>query len=107
LSSTIGAFFGAIFAASLGDLFFLAIDFGARAPGCRTLDFLFFGLMGLAAFLTLTLPRFALFLRVASRFLALAMAIPREHAAGKRIKAGQPSEHYLSAIRHATFIVGD
>ena len=49
-------------------------------PVCRTLDFLCLGLMGLAAFLT----RFALFLRVASRFLALAMAVPSEHAVGKR-----------------------
>jgi hypothetical protein len=43
---------------------------------CRTLDFAFFGLMGFAAFLTLTLPRFELFLRVASRFFALAIAVP-------------------------------
>jgi hypothetical protein len=41
------------------------------------LDFAFFRLMGLASFFTLTLARFELFLRVASRFFALAMAVPQ------------------------------
>src|ERR1700683_13636 len=72
VSSTIGAFFGAIFAGSFGGLFFLAIDFRTRVPVCRTLDFAFFGLICLAAFLALTLPRFELFLLVARRFFALA-----------------------------------
>jgi hypothetical protein len=40
------------------------------------LDFAFFDFIGRAVFLTLTLPRFALFLRVASRFFALAIAVP-------------------------------
>src|SRR5579862_365430 len=75
VSSTTRAFLGTIFVASFGGLFFLAIGLRARGPVCRTLDFAFFGLIGLAAFLTLVLPRLELFLSFASRFLALAMAI--------------------------------
>jgi hypothetical protein len=74
-----GVFLGAVLAAVFGGRFFLAVDFRAPLPARRTLDFAFFGVVRFAAFLrtvlALALPRFELFLRVATRF-ALAMAVP-------------------------------
>ena len=70
---------GALLAAVFGDRFFLAADFGV-VPPARTLDFAFFDVVGFAAFLraglALALPRFELFLRAATRFFALATAVP-------------------------------
>jgi hypothetical protein len=61
-----------------GGRFFLAADFFALVPARWTLDFPFFACFAaiLRAVLALALPRFKLFLRAATRFFALAMAIP-------------------------------
>jgi hypothetical protein len=54
--------------------------------------------------LALALLRFELFLRVATRFFALAMAAPSEVCAGKPIsKQANYADTILSVIRHATF----
>ena len=62
-----------------GGRFFSAAGFFALMPARRTVDFAFFGVArfaaNLRAGLALTLPRFELFLRAATRFFALAMAI--------------------------------
>jgi hypothetical protein len=62
-----------------GGRFFLATGFVALMPARRTLDFAFFGVACFAAILraglALGLPRFEPFLRAATRFFALAMAI--------------------------------
>ena len=62
-----------------GGCFFLAAGFVALMPVRRILDFAFFGVACFAAILraglALALPRFELFLRAATRFFALAMAI--------------------------------
>jgi hypothetical protein len=69
------------------------------------LDFAALGVVRFAAALrvglALALPRFELFLRVATRFFALAMAVSCEVC---RRQANLGASHYLSAIRHATFI---
>jgi hypothetical protein len=81
-TTSLGAFLGAIFAAGFGGRLFLAVDFRAPLPACRTLGLAFFGVVRFAAFLraglVLALPRFELFLRVATRFCALAMAVSCE-----------------------------
>ena len=78
----LGAFLGAFLAAVFGGRFFLTAGFGAPLPARRTLDFACFGVVRFAAFLraglALALPRFELFLRVATRFFALAMAVSCE-----------------------------
>jgi hypothetical protein len=81
-TTSLGAFLGAIFAVVFGGRFFLAVDFRAPLPACRTLDFAFFGVVRFIAFLraglALALPRFELFLRIAIRFFALTMAVSCE-----------------------------
>jgi hypothetical protein len=78
----LGVFLGAFLAGVVGRRFFLAMDFGAPRLARRTLDFVFFGVVRFAAFLraglALTLPRFELFLRIATRFVALTMAVSCE-----------------------------
>ena len=65
-----------------GGRFFLATGFVALMPARRILDFAFFGIACFAAILraglALALPRFELFLRAATRFFTLAMAISLE-----------------------------
>jgi hypothetical protein len=65
-----------------GGRFFLATGFVALMPARRILDFTFFGVACFAAILraglALALARFELFLRAATRFFALAMAISLE-----------------------------
>jgi len=62
-----------------GGYFLLAADLFALVPMRCTWDFAFFGVARFAAILraglVLALPRFDLFLRAATRFFALAMAI--------------------------------
>jgi hypothetical protein len=69
--------------------FFSAAGFFALMPARRALDFAFFGVArfaaNLRAGLALTLPRFELFLRAATRFFALAMAISCKACADKVI----------------------
>jgi CspA family cold shock protein len=73
------------------------------------LDFACFGFVRFATFLraglALALPRFELFLRDATRFFALAMAVSCEVCRRQaNLGASQLYRHYLSAIRHATVI---
>jgi hypothetical protein len=88
-TTCLGVFLGAFLAAVFGGRFFLTAGFGAPLPARRTLDFASFGVARFAALLrpglALALPRFELFLRVATRFFALAMAAPSEVCAGKPI----------------------
>jgi hypothetical protein len=81
-TTCLGAFLGAFLAAVFGGRCFLATGFGPPLPARRTLDFARFGVVRFAAFLraglALALPRFELFLRVATRFFALAMAVSCE-----------------------------
>jgi hypothetical protein len=81
-TTCLGAFLGAFLAAVFGGRFFLTAGFGAPLPAGRTLDFAALGVVRFAAALrvglALALPRFELFLRVATRFFALAMAISCE-----------------------------
>ena len=76
-TTCLGAFLGAFLAAILDGRCFLAMGFAARLTARRTLDFAFFGAVRLAAFLraglALASPRFELFLRVATRFFAIAV----------------------------------
>jgi len=80
-TTCLGVFLGAFLAAVFGGRFFLTAGFGAPLPARWTLDFAFVGVVRVAAFLraglALALPRFEVFLRVATRFFALAMAMPR------------------------------
>ncbi len=103
-TTCLGVFLGAFLAGVFGDRSLLAMGVAAPLPAGRTLDRAFFGVVRFAAFLraglTLALPRFKLFLRVAARIFALAMAVPPKCAAGKLIS----KEYYLSVVRHATFI---
>jgi len=89
VSSTTGTFCPGAF---LGANF--ALDFRGR----------FSGLARFAAFLreglALAFPRFEAFLRVATRFVALAMAVSSKVCR----RAIRLSQHYPSAIGHATFI---
>ena len=66
----LGVFLGAFLAAVFGGRFFLTAGFGPALPERWTLDFASFGVARFAAFLraglTLALPRFELFLRVAT-----------------------------------------
>ena len=70
-TTCLGPFLGAFRAAVFGGRFFLTAGFGAALPARRTLDFACFGVVRFAAFLraglALALPRFELFLRVATR----------------------------------------
>jgi hypothetical protein len=79
-ATCLGAFRGA--ATVFGGGFFLAAGFVALMPARRTLDFALFGVARPAVFLraglALALPRFELFLRAATRFFALAMAVSCE-----------------------------
>jgi hypothetical protein len=81
-TASLGAFLGTIFVAVFGGRFFLAVDFRAPLRACRSLDFAFFGVVRFAAFLraglVLALPGFELFLRIATRFVALTMAVSCE-----------------------------
>jgi hypothetical protein len=76
------------------------MGFGAPLPARRTLDFAFFGVVRSAAVLraglALALPRFELFLRVATRFFAMAVScdVCRRQA---NLKASQLCGHYPSA----------
>ncbi|MGB8042519.1 MAG: hypothetical protein WCF66_06120, partial [Pseudolabrys sp.] len=71
LGVLLGAFLAAIFDCRC------LLDMGFAAP--LTLDFARFGVMRFfRACLALALPRLELFLRVATRFFALAMAVSRE-----------------------------
>lgn len=80
-TGVIGAFLGVFLGDFLGAFF--AVFFAAVFAGR------FFGAARFAAFLrkglALAFPRFEAFLRVATRFFALAMAISREMCAGKPI----------------------
>ena len=80
-TTCLGVFPGAIFAVVFGGRLF-GRKFQAPLPACRTLDFAFFGVVRFAAFLravlALALPRFELFLRIATRFFALTMAVSCE-----------------------------
>jgi hypothetical protein len=88
-TTCLGVFLGAFLAAVFGGRFFLTPGFGAPLPARRTLDFASFGVARFAALLrpglALALPRFELFLRVATRFFALAMAALCEVCAGQPI----------------------
>ena len=81
-TTCLGAFLGAFLAAIFDGRCFLAMGFAAPLTARRTLDFAFFGVVRFVAFLraglALTWPRFELFLRVATRFFALAMIVPCE-----------------------------
>jgi hypothetical protein len=83
------AFLGAIFATVFGGRFFGVARFAAF----------------LRAGLTLAFPRFEAFLRVATRFFALAMAVSCEVCRRRpNFEAIQLSQNYPAAIRRATFI---
>jgi hypothetical protein len=88
-TTCLGAFLGAFLAAIFDGCCFLAMGFAAPLTARWTLDFAFFGVLPFAAFLragsALGLPRFELFLRVATRFFALAMIVPCEYAASTLI----------------------
>jgi hypothetical protein len=88
-TTCLGAFLGAFLAAIFDGRCFLAMGFAAPLTARWTLDFAFFGVLPFAAFLragsALGLPRFELFLRVATRFFALAMIVPCEYAASTPI----------------------
>jgi hypothetical protein len=77
-ATCLGAFLAAVF----GSRFFLAVGFVALGPARRILDFAFCGVARFTAFLlaglALALPRCELFLRVETRFFALAMAVSCE-----------------------------
>jgi hypothetical protein len=81
-TTCLGAFLGAFLAAIFDGRCFLAMGFAAPLTARRTLDFAFFGVVRFVAFLraglALAWPRFELFLRVATRFFALAMIVPCE-----------------------------
>jgi hypothetical protein len=81
-TGTFTACLGALLATIFEGRFFLAADFAALLPARRTLDFALLGAARFATFLraglALALPRFEVFLRVATRFFALAMAISCE-----------------------------
>jgi hypothetical protein len=89
-TGTSTTFLGAFLAAVFGGRFFLAAGFVVLMPARRTLDFAFFGIARFAAFLraglALALPRFELFLRAATRFFALAMAVSCEVCRGRRYR---------------------
>jgi hypothetical protein len=85
------------------------MGFTAPLTARWTLDLAFFGVVPFAAFLrvgsALGLPRFELFLRVATGFFALAMIVPCEYAASTPISnQANYADIILSVIRHATFI---
>ena len=108
-TTCLGAFLGAFLAAIFDGRCFLAMGFAAPLTARWTLDFAFFGVVRFAAFLragsALALPRFELFLRVATRFFALAMIVPCEYAASTPISnQANYADIILSVIRHATFI---
>jgi len=85
----LGAFLGAIFATVFGGRFFGVARFAAF----------------LRAGLALAFPRFEAFLRVATRFFALAMAVSCEVCRRRpNFEAIQLSQNYPAAIRRATFI---
>jgi hypothetical protein len=85
----LGAFLDAIFATVFGGRFFGVARFAAL----------------LRAGLALAFPRFEAFLRVATRFFALAMAVSCEVCRRRTdFEAIQLSQHYPSVIRRATFI---
>jgi hypothetical protein len=77
------------------------MGFAAPLTARRTLDFALFGVVRFVAFLraglALALPRFELFLRVTTRFFALAMIVPVKYAAGKPI-SNQPN--YADIVSH-------
>jgi len=77
-TTCLGGFVGAFLAATFDGRCFLAMGFAASL----TLDFACFGFVRFAAFLraglALALPRLELFLRVATRFFALAMVVTCE-----------------------------
>ena len=77
-TTCLGGFVGAFLAATFDGRCFLAMGFAAPL----TLDFACFGFVRFAAFLraglALALPRLELFLRVATRFFALAMVVTCE-----------------------------
>jgi hypothetical protein len=108
-TTCLGAFLGAFLAAIFDGRCFLAMGFAAPLTARWTLDFAFFGVVPFAAFLragsALGLPRFEFFLRVATRFFALAMIVPCEYAASTPISnQANYADIILSVIRHATFI---
>ena len=80
-TTCLGVFLGAFLAAIFDGRFFFAVGFAAPL----TLDFACFGFVRFAVFLraglALALPRLELFLRVATRFFALAIAVSCEAAA--------------------------
>jgi hypothetical protein len=77
-TTRLGVLLGAFLAAVFGGRCFLAMGFGAPLPARRTSDFAFFGVVRSAAVLraglALAWPRFELFLRVATRFFAMAVS---------------------------------
>ena len=92
-TTRLSAFLAAVF----GDCFFLVADFGVVLPA-RSLDFAFLDVVCFAAFLraglALALPRFELFLRAATRFFALAIAVPCEVC----YPQANPTMYVISAI---------
>jgi hypothetical protein len=108
-TTCLGAFLGAFLAAIFDGRCFLAMGFAAPLTARRTLDFAFFGVVRFVAFLraglALAWPRFELYLRVATRFFALAMIAPCEICRRQAdLESSQLCRHYLSVIRQATFI---
>jgi hypothetical protein len=108
-TTCLGDFLGAFLAAIFDGRCFLAMGFAAPLTARWTLDFGFFGVVLFATFLragsALGLPRFEFFLRVATRFFALAMIVPCEYAASTPISnQANYADIILSVIRHATFI---
>jgi hypothetical protein len=104
-TGTFATRFNAFVAVVVGGRFFVAAGFVALMPARRTLDFAFFGVARFAAFfpagLAFAFPRFKLFVRAETRFLALAMAVSCEVC--RRQTNPEASElccHFLSAIRH-------
>src|SRR5262249_29202530 len=101
-----GTFATCLLSAVSGGRFFLAADFFALMPARWTLDFAFFGVACFAAILraglVLALPRFKLFLRAATRFFALPMAISckacRRHG---HLNTSELMLPYVQPIRHS------
>jgi hypothetical protein len=107
-TTCLGAFLGAFLAAIFDGRCFLAMGFAAPPTARRTLDFGFFGVVRFVAFLraglALAWPRFELFLRVATRFFALAMIVPCEYAASTPISnQANYADIILSVIRTRHF----
>src|SRR5262245_8976998 len=84
--------------------FFLGAGFFVLIAARWTSDFAFFGVACFAAILraglAVALPRFELFLRAATRFFALAMAISSRYIRATVISLQVNYVHYPQPIRH-------